>query len=143
MAHEILSIKLCELEDQLSRLSSRIHLSETGSHPQLHQEIQALRRECEETELTLQARLQHSRAEVVSVLAESYREVEQSIQKARDMLQEQVVSRGDREAAAEEKILLAEYALDFALQAGNRALLLAMEAIDAQLTGQEGDKKSL
>ena len=45
-------------------------------------------------------------------------------------------------AAAEEKILLAEYALDFALQASNRALLLAMEAIDAQLAGQEGEKTS-
>ena len=50
---------------------------------------------------------------------------------------------GGPDAAAEEKILLAEYALDFALQGANRALLLAMEAIDAQYTGQEGDRQSL
>ena len=33
---------------------------------------------------------------------------------------------------AEEKILTAEYALDFAMQAVNRALLVSLEAIEAQ-----------
>lgn len=141
MGHEILSVKLCELDDQLSRLSSRIHLSETAGRPQLQHEIRALRLECAETELTLQTKLQRSRAEMLSVLADSYREVEQSAQKARAALQQQAFRQGSPEAAAEEKILLAEYALDFALQAANRALLLAMEAIDAQLAGQEGDEK--
>lgn len=142
MAHEILSVKLCELEEQLARLSSRIHLSETADQLQLQREIQALRRECTETELTLASKLQRSQAEMVSVLASSYGEVERSIQKAKAALYEQTVPCGDPEAAAEKKILLAEYALDFALQAANRALLLAMEAIDAQLTGQKGDKIS-
>ena len=142
MAHEILAVKVCELEDELPRLSSRIHLSEAAGHPQLQREIQALRLECSETELTLRTKLQRSRAEIVSVLADSYGEVEQILQKARITLQEQAAHRGDPEAAAEEKILLAEYALDFALQAANRALLLAMEAIDTQLVGQEGDKIS-
>lgn len=41
----------------------------------------------------------------------------------------------------EEKILLAEYGLDFAVQAANRALLLAMEAIYAQLTQQEQERR--
>ena len=43
----------------------------------------------------------------------------------------------DAEAVAEEKILLAEYALDFAQQAADRALLLSMEAIDAQAIQQQ------
>lgn len=143
MAHEILSVKLCELEEQLARLSSRIHLSETADRQQLQQEIQALYRECAETELTLQTKLQRSKAEIVSILADSYAEVEQSVQKAKAALQEQALCRDDSEDTAEVKILLAEYALDFALQAANRAVLLSMEAIDAQLAGQEGDKMSL
>ena len=143
MAHEILSVKLCELEEQLARLSSRIHLSETAARQQLQQEIQALCRECAETELTLQTKLQRSKAEIVSILADSYAEVEQSVQKAKAALQEQALCRDDSEDTAEVKILLAEYALDFALQAANRAVLLSMEAIDAQLAGQEGDKMSL
>ena len=142
MAHEILTVKLCELEEQRTRLSSRIHLSETAGHPQLQQEIQALRRECAETELTLQTKLQRSRAEMAPVLAASYGEVERIVQTTRTALQEQAARRGDPEAAAEKKILLAEYALDFTLQAANRALLLSMEAIDAQFAGQEGDKIS-
>ena len=143
MAHEILSVQLCELEVQLARLNSRIHLSETAHRQQLQQEIQALCRECAETELTLQTKLQRSKAEIVSILADSYAEVEQSVQKAKAALQEQALCRDDSEDTAEVKILLAEYALDFALQAANRAVLLSMEAIDAQLAGQEGDKMSL
>ena len=46
-----------------------------------------------------------------------------------------------RSSAAEEKILLAEYALDFAVQTANRALLLAMEAIDAQQTGRQEERR--
>ena len=38
MAHEILSVKLCELENQLARLSSRIQLSEVAGHEELRQE---------------------------------------------------------------------------------------------------------
>lgn len=143
MAHEILSVKLCELEEQFSRLSSRIHLSEMAGHLQLQQEISTLRRECDETELTLRTKLRCSRAGTVSILADSYGEVERSVQRAKTALQKQATRSGSPEAAAEEKILLAEYALDFALQGANRALLLAMEAIDAQYTGQEGDKESL
>ena len=134
MAHEILSVKLCELEDQLARLNSRIHMSETADRGRLQSEILALRRECAENELTLRTKLRCSRSGMVGALADSYGEIEQHVQKAKAAMREQ--------ADAEEKLLLAEYALDFALQASNRALLLAMEAIDAQLAGQEGEKTS-
>lgn len=141
MAHEILTVKLCELEDQLSRLSSRIHLSETADHQRLRQEIQALKQECAETDLTLQRKLRMSRAEIVAILADTYGEVERTIRKAGASLQEQASGCGGPDAVAEEKILLAEYVLDFTVQAANRALLLSMEAIDAQLTGQEEERR--
>lgn len=140
MAHEILAIKLCELEDQLSRLSSRIHLSETAGHDQLQQEIKALVRECTETDLTLQKKLQLSRAEIVATLADMYGKVDKIVQQAKQTLQEQTASHANPDTAAEDKILLAEYGLDFAVQAANQALLLAMEAIDAQLTQQEQER---
>lgn len=140
MAHEILAIKLCELEDQLSHLSSRIHLSETAGHDQLQQEIKALARECTETDLTLQKKLQLSRAEIVATLADMYGKVDKIVQQAKQTLQEQTASHANPDTAAEDKILLAEYGLDFAVQAANRALLLAMEAIDAQLTQQEQER---
>ena len=142
MAHEILSVKLCELEDQLARLNSRIHMSETADRGRLQGEILALRRECAENELTLRTKLRCSRSGMVGALADSYGEIEQHVQKAKAAMREQAARRGKDQADAEEKLLLVEYALDFALQASNRALLLAMEAIAAQLAGQEGEKTS-
>lgn len=129
MAHEMLSIKLCELEDQIARLISRIHLSETASPCQLEQAIEELRQECVENELTLQKKLQLSRAGIVSDIAQTYAQIEQVLDQRRGSPR--------AEESSEEKLLMAEYALDFALQAANRALLTAMEAIDTQLTQQE------
>lgn len=57
MAHEILTIKLCELEEQFARLNSRIHLSEIADHDQLRQEIRGLSKECTEAEFTLQKKI--------------------------------------------------------------------------------------
>ena len=115
MAHEILAVKLCELEEQLSRLSGRIQLTETARKDQIQQEMEALARECAETELALQ--------------------------ETKAALQAQAARRGAPDDAVEEKILLAEYGLDFAVQAANRALLLAMEAIYAQLKQQEPERR--
>ena len=143
MAHEILSVKLCELDEQLARLQGRIHLSELEEPPRLRQEIAALRPENAEAALTSQARLRHSRAGMVAVLAEAYGAVEQRVEAAMDALAAQAAGCCDSKAAAERKILLAEYALDFALQAANRALLLALEAIDAQGTALEQERSPL
>ncbi len=142
MAHGILAVKLCELEDQLTGLSSRIHLSETAGHDRLRREIETLSREYVEADLTLQKRLQRSRAEIVSVLADAYDQVGRILHGARDELERQTSACSDSDVAAEEKILLAEYGLDFAMQAANRALLLAMQAMDAQLTQQEQERRT-
>jgi L-cysteine desulfidase len=133
MAHEILSVKLCELEDQLSRLSSRIYLSETADHQKLEQEIKTLSQEYQETELTLKKKLAMSKAKLVTILANTYTEIEPILKKAKQKLKTQANNQQNSEAMAENKILLAEYALDFAIQAANQALLLALQAIDAQL----------
>lgn len=50
---------------------------------------------------------------------------------------------GGQEAEKEEKILLAEYALDFAMQAAERALLLSLEAMEAQTKQQEKKEETM
>lgn len=142
MAYQVLDAKLCELGDSLTRLSSRIHLSETASHHQLRQEIGDLSRECAQMEGALQSRLLHSRAEAVATLAGAYGKIERILQKTETDWEQQAAGQADEDAAAEEKILLAEYALDFALQAANRALLIALKAIDAQYTGRKGETET-
>lgn len=137
MAHEILSIKLCQLDDRMARLHSRIHMSETASHSQLRREISALERECTEAEESLRENLRRSKSDVTSVLAESCGQIEQIIRQSQSRLQAMDADARGTEAAAEQKILLAEYALDFAHQAADRALLLSMDAIEAQLLQQQ------
>lgn len=141
MAHEILAVKLCELEEQLSRLSGRIQLTETARKDQIQQEMEALARECAETKLALQKKLQRSRAEMVATLSDGYERIGEILQETKAALQAQATKRGAPDDAVEEKILLAEYGLDFAVQAANRALLLAMEAIYAQLKQQEPERR--
>lgn len=137
MAHEILSVKLCELENQLSRLSSRIYLSETAGNERLQQEIQTLSKEHVENEMTLRKKLEMSKAELTATLADAYAAIQLIIEKTKSKLQTRADCQNNAVDVAEGKILLAEYALDFAAQAANQALLLSLEAIDAQMQ-QEG-----
>ena len=137
MAHEILSVKLCQLDDRLEKLHSRIHMSEAAGHTQLKEEIDALERDCRQSEAALRESLQRSKSPLVSVLARSYGQMEQVIQGAKAQLEAMAADNPDGDAMGEEKLLLAEYALDFAYQAADRALLLSMDAIDTQLLGQK------
>jgi len=137
MAHEILTLKLRELEDQFSQLSSRIYSSQTAGHEQIQQDMAALNQEWIQASADLQQSLQQSRAQIASVLANTYSEVEQAIQRADHTLQSHAHTPDNSDASSEEKILVAEYSLDFALLAANRALLLSLQAIDAQLTQEE------
>lgn len=137
MTHEILTLKLQELDDQFSRLSRRIHSSQAADQIQIRQELSALSEEYTARLSALQQSLLQSRAEVAAVLASTYAEVEQAIQQADRTLERRARSLTDREVQAEEKVLLAEYALDFALLAANRSLLLSLQALDAQFTQDE------
>lgn len=143
MAHEILSVKLCQLDDRIGRMHTRIHMSETASHSRLQQEIAALQQECTETDEVLKTSLYHSKAPIVSVLSQNYRKIEQSIQETDARLRIMGAGRQDDEELVEEKILLAEYALDFAQRAADRALLLSLEAIDAQLVWQQKEGEAV
>ncbi len=137
MAHEILAVKLCELDDSLGRLHSRIHMSEAAGHEQLQQEIHQLEWECTEAEMILRDNLRRSKSELAAVLGNGYGQIEQIIRHSNEKMRAMAAESPDTESAMEGRILLAEYALDFAHRAADRALLLAMEAIDAQLARQK------
>ena len=138
MAHEILSVKMYELDKKLELTHSRIQLADSMDTARLQQQIQQLRQECEENRIVLENRLHYSKTECVVKLARVFDQVEEALEKVlkteninlelqpRNML-----------PGAEEKILTAEYALDFAMQAANRALLVSLEAIEAQRRQEE------
>ena len=136
MAHEILSVKMYELDKKLEQIHSRIQLAESMDTERLHQQIQNLWQECQESRITLENRLRHSKTDCVMKLAGVYDQVEAAVGK---VLEEENIKLKNKEPifgnvlpGTEEKILTAEYALDFAMQAVNRALLVSLEAIEAQ-----------
>lgn len=141
MSYEILSVKLQELDQKIGQMHNRIRCSESEGHDRVKEEVRALQKECMENEAALYDRLKNSKAGVVSRLADAYQEIEQIIRKAK----ESFCSAGneDDDRLVEEKILFAEYGLDFAVQAADHALLAAMESLDAQMTQQEKEEKKI
>ena len=136
MAHEILSVKMYELDKKLELAHSRIQVAETMDEQRLHQQIEDLRQECQESRIALENRLHHSKTECVMKLAGVYDQVEAAVGKVLEAeninLKDEESVFGNELPGAEEKILTAEYALDFAMQAVGRALLVSLEAIEAQ-----------
>lgn len=136
MAHEILSVKMYELDKKLEQTHSRIQLAESMDAERLHQQIQELRQECQENRITLENRLRHSKTGWVMKLTGVYDQIETAVGKVLETeninLKNEEPVLGNVLPGAEEKILTAEYALDFAMQAVGRALLVSLEAIEAQ-----------
>lgn len=141
MSHEILSMKLCQLDERLAKLHNRVHISQTADHNQLQQQIEAMQREYAAYEATLRENLWRSKAGLVSVLNRGYRQIEQIIQDTQAQIQ--TIETDSPETIVEQKILLAEYALDFAYQAADRALLLSMDAMDAMDAQRQTEERRI
>ena len=137
MAHEILSAKLCELDRKTGWLHSRIQLSETGSWEEIQREVASMRRECEEERISLQNRMRFSRFRPAARIAGAFDEIVEILERTGKEIRQSSETGQNQEMLPEEKILLAEYARDFAHQAADRALLLSMDAISAQMFQQE------
>lgn len=145
MPGEILYVKLNELDTRLGRLHSRIELSETACPKQLQGEIVALRKECAVNELALRRKLRYSRAGAVAGISDAYTEIGEIVKRVKAgngaAGPEDDIWKNPAGITAEEQILLAEYALDFAVQAADQALLIALEAIAAQITETEDERR--
>lgn len=139
MAYEILSVKMYELDKKISRMQSRIQMSQSSEHDRIRAETEALRKECAEADAELSNRLRHSKSRMVAQLADTYAEIERLIQRTASEMEALDGGRGDA-ATVDEKILYAEYALDFAMQAADHALLASMEALDTYMYSEEGQQ---
>ena len=140
MEHEILGVKLHQLDERVFRLHRRILASQSADPGRLDLEIDLLKAEYTQAESLLRETLLHSKSALARILAQSYQQTEQLIEDTTKQLQALGEHGPDPEAVTEEKLLLAEYALDFACQSADRALLLSLEAIRAQQPEhKEGD----
>lgn len=139
MAQGILNAKLDELDRQLRKIHRKIQKSGSANPDRLRADLEQVRKEYAENEKALRNRLRFSRSGVVTGLSVSYNQVEQIIRETKNKME----MPGGQEAEKEEKILLAEYALDFAMQAAERALLLSLEAMEAQTKQQEKKEETM
>lgn len=126
MAHSILSVKLRELDREVSSIHRRIHLAEAGPSAAARREYRQLLRAYTVKKHQTAKLLRCSQADSTRYLLEAYRGIEEIMA----ALQRNLSQSGGSDT--EEKLLLAEYALDFAAQAANRAVLLSLEAVNAQ-----------
>lgn len=142
MTQETLAVKLYELDDQIGKLHSRIHLCESTDSRKLRQTISFLEQECALSESAMEQKLKLSRADCVSALAKAYQQVEQIIRQVKTCLTAPHQAADDTAGdPVENRILMAEYTLDFALQAANHALLDSLKAIESQKTREEAEEK--
>lgn len=114
MAHGMLSAKLCELDDDICRLHGRIQQGAEN----LDSGIRAAELELEESQRSLDEKLAFSRSEAVQDIAKIYRRIENALS-----------SSEQKELSADERLLLAEYSLDFAMLAVRKAVLQSLRAI--------------
>lgn len=140
MHHEILSIKLYELEQQYNKMQSRLKLYQNDNHEEIRLHLRQLMDECRENDILLESRVKSSRSPAITALSEA--QLEYCI-RARQILEKELPvymhsSTGNRQQEqAEAAALYAEYAIDFAVQAMRQALLAALSALDLQITCEE------
>lgn len=148
MAHQILAAKLCELDQKIGRLHSRIRLCETEDPEEIRRELDSLRRECQVERGALRDRMRFSRSPAAARIAGTFDQIAEILERARQEARREAED-GPPEGTLpveklpegtlrekmlpEERILLAEYMLDFALQSADEALLASLEAIEGQL----------
>ena len=86
MTHDILSVKLYELDKAIGQMHSRIEQGEMDCPEQVEKDIQELRRECRENREMLHNKMKYSKAKLVGRIAEAYDKVDQVIQIAQEQL---------------------------------------------------------
>jgi len=139
VAHQLLTAKRLELEEHLDKFHSRIRISESSDYDQLQEEMKILREEYAKNERSLANKLNHSKRDVVNILLNAYREIERVIRQA----QEEITASSEQieeEGFTENKLLLAEYEMDFSMQAIDRALIVSLDAIATELASMEESK---
>lgn len=134
MAQPMLQAKLNELAERMAGMQRRIRDSGDEGLTAVLNESAAVRRDYAACAAALEDRLHNSHSALVRRLSDAYEDMGTVLKKTRDELME------EQPLDAERRMLLAEYELDFAMLAVDRALMTALDAIAAQLTLTEEER---
>lgn len=137
---DIFAVKLYEMEKQYGRLQSRLRICGRENREKLQAELEHAKEEYVENSLLLKQSIQGSRSPAVAELAQVQWEY---MHKVEDLLKEKAEqffhceATSKEEDQAEAASLYAEYAMDFATQAMQYALIVALTAMDLQRNAEE------
>lgn len=144
MENRLFTSKLLELEKRCEQLQSRLRMCQSQQCEQIRQERQSLEQQLGENQRQLEQRVASCRSPAVAALAK----VQLDHQRQLDTLLQGELP-GDlhceadtpQEDRAEAAALFAEYAMDFAVQSTNYALLAALKAVELQLSLDEENEE--
>ena len=122
--------KLYELERQYALLKSRIQVCREQNHDKLIHGIDELRDECRANDIMLRSNVEVSKSPFIAELAKAQLDYNQETSTDITRLMAQCST---MQEMAETLTIYAEFAIDFATQSMNHALLASMYAVDAQL----------
>ena len=139
----IFAIKLYELEQQYGHMQSRLRLCQQADQPKIRQELQRTEDEYRENELLLQENVKGSRSPAVAALADAQLHYFETVKRILEQDLPDYLHCESSSAAednAEALALYAEYAIDYAAQSMRYALIVALKAIDLQISSEKREE---
>ena len=135
----IFSVKLHEMDKHYGKLQAHLAACQKTDRRLIREECRKLEKECRENEYILNQRIQGCRCGAVGKLSDIQLEYARKADHLLEYtMEEDMADLSDRmERKAEVKTLYAEYSIDFAMQTADRAMLAALQAIDAQMEYEE------
>ena len=140
---ELFAVKLYEMEQQYSKIQSRIRICGQQDHQTVCDELKKAKNEYHTHTAALEQSVHGSRSPAVAALARVQLEYGQAMEKmSKEMLEKCMNGKVDRQPddQAEAVTLYAEYAMDYAMQTMQYALIAALSAMDVQLSADEQRK---
>ena len=137
LRQELFAIKLYEMEQQFGKMQSRIRICEQENPEKIHQELENAIKEYKEQTLIFQKSIEGCCSEAVAELARALVECRNKMEallengKLERYLHSETSNTADDHAEA--TTLYAEYAMDYAVQTIQFALIAALSAMEAQL----------
>lgn len=140
ISEDLFAMKLYEMEQQYGKLQGRLRVCCRERREELQEELKKAKAEYEVNALLLRKSVEGSRSPVVKKLAQAQWSYLDTMAR---LLEDQSVSQlcleegTPEEDRAEAAALYAEYAMDFATQSAQYAMLAAMAAMELQLNAEE------
>lgn len=138
---EIFAVKLYEMAQQYGKLQSRIHICGQENQERIREELKKAKEEYQEHSVLLKKGVEGSRSQAVAELARTQLECSEKME---NLMKDGQIARylhsdqnGHSEEEAEAATLYAEYAIDYAVQSMQYALIAALSAMDLQISTEK------